>query len=120
MVLSDDNLKAKIIDRLQAQSEKPDEIRAAKARIEREIELLAAAESKGNRHDIYHHLVNIGTCSAVAGNADDVAKYFKRAVDEFPDKRYPLFILVMTLTHLGRIDEALEYTRRFEERFPKK
>jgi Tfp pilus assembly protein PilF len=120
MVISDDNLKAKIIDRLQAQADKPDEIRAAKDRIAQELELLSEAEAKGNKHDIYHHLINIGTCSAVTGNSEDMLKYFKRAVEEFPDKRFPLFALVMTLKHMGRIDEALEYTALFEKRFPEK
>jgi Tfp pilus assembly protein PilF len=118
MVISDENLRGRIIDRLSTRAENIDEIKAARERIEKELEDLSVAEAEGRKEDIYRHLVNLGMCSAVLRKLHDSLDYFKRAVIEFPDKRFPLYALVLTLTHLGEKAEAEKYVELFEERFP--
>jgi len=106
------------MDRLIARSTSLSECEAARKRIERELEALAIAEDEGRSEDVYHHLVTIGTCLGVLNKPRESLEYFKRAVDEFPDRRLPLWVVIMTLSHLGDEDELVKYTKLYEERFP--
>ena len=114
----DEEFKAKIIKRLKHRASSLDERTAARERIELEKIALARAEREGRRGEIYHHLVNIGTCYSVLKEVRETVEYFKRAVREFPDKRYPLYVLIMALAYLGENREAEEYPRLYEKRFP--
>ena len=120
MSVSDDDFKTKIIKRLQQRASSLDERHAAKERIEREKTALAQAERDGRRDDIYHHLVNIGTCYSVLKELHETTEFFRRAVKEFPDRRYALYVLVMALTYLGEREEAGKYALLYEQRFPPK
>jgi tetratricopeptide (TPR) repeat protein len=120
MVLGDEDLRERIIKRLMARSSSLDERQAAKARIEREQEALALAEKEGRRHDIYRHLVNIGTCYGVLANPHKALAYFKRAVKAFPERRFPLWVVIMILGRLDEKEELERYSRLYEERFPPK
>jgi len=117
---SDDDLKAKIIRRLKRRASDLDEQQAAKVRIEHEKIALAGAEKEGRSEDVYHHLMNIGTCYSVLKELHETAEYFKRAVNEFPDRRYPLYVLIMALTYLGEKEEAEKFSQLYDKRFPPK
>lgn len=108
------------MDRLRARSTSLNEQEAARKRIERDLEALAIAEDEGRSEDIYRHLVSIGTCYGVLNEPRESIKYFKRAVEEFPTRRLPLWVVIMTLGHLGDKEELAKYTRLYEERFPPK
>ncbi len=118
MTIGDEYLRARILDRLMSRSTDLNEQHAARKQIEREKEALALAEEEGRADDIYRHLVNIGTCLGVVADPVEALKYFKRAVDEFPDKRMVLWIVIMILRHLDEQDELEKYTRLYEKRFP--
>ena len=120
MVIGDENLKALIIKRLLNRATKLDECKTARDRIVHQKDALAKAEHDGRRDDVYRHLVNVGTCYGVISEPGEALKYFKRAVEEFPEKRFPLWIVIMTLGHLGEKEEAEKYTKLYEARFPKK
>ena len=117
MGLNDENLRARIIDRLAARAGKPFEQHAAEKRIEEELKQLALAEDEGRTDDIYRHLINLGTCYAVLKKPHETLEYFKRAAREYPTRRFPLFVVVLILKHLGRKEEAGEFSRLFEEKF---
>ena len=118
MVINDENLRAKIIDRLKKRSVSLDERRAASERIEREKQALDLAVKEGRRDDIYRHLVNIGTCYGVLAEPRNSLAYFKRAVEEFPTRRFPLWVVIIILSHLGETEEVEKYTKIYNERFP--
>jgi len=118
MVISDENLRARIIERLSARAECLDAEQAAEKRVAEVLEALARAEKEGCKKDIYHNLVSIGNCLIMLGMPREALKYFCQAADEFPDKRVPLYAIVLTLKHLGETEEAEKYAKRFEDRFP--
>lgn len=118
MVISDENLRARIIERLTARAQNLDAEQAAERRVAEVLEALAKAEKEGRKDDIYRNLVSIGNCLIMLGMSRAALKYFCQAADEFPDKRVPLFAIVLTLKHLGETEEAEKYAKRFEDRFP--
>jgi tetratricopeptide (TPR) repeat protein len=118
MDMGDEYLRARILDRLISRSTDLNEHHAARKRIENELEALAIAEDEGREDDVYRHLVSIGTCYGVIADPAEALKYFKRAADEFPEKRMALFIVIMILRHLDEEEELAKYTRLYEDRFP--
>ena len=118
MVISDENLRARIIERLSARAECLDAEQAAEKRVAEALDALAQAAAEGRKKDVYRYLVNIGNCLILLKMPREALKYFCQAADEFPEKRVPLYAIVLTLKHLGETEEAEKYTKRFEDRFP--
>ena len=118
MVISDENLRARIVERLSEKAERLDAEQAAEKRVSEELESLAIAAEEGRKDDVYRHLVSIGNCLIILKMPREALKYFLQAADEYPHKRFPLYAVVLTLKHLGQIGKADKYAKLFERNFP--